>query len=102
MARKYTKVEQFAEIVKERHNQGKIYGEISDNLGLKKNQLKRLRGRQRRKGRMLAAGYIPQPKEHPRKEPANEEAKQHNEIVKLQMQVELPRNFLSETGRRRS
>lgn len=33
-------------------------------------------------------------------EGTSEEAKQHNELVKLRMQVELLRNFLSEAGRR--
>ena len=42
------------------------------------------------------------PKGRPRKEPVSEEAKKYNEIVKLRMQVELLRNFLSEAGRRRS
>lgn len=54
------------------------------------------------KERKLAAGYIPRPKGRPRKEPVSEEAKKYNEIVKLRMQVELLRNFLSEAGRRRS
>ena len=100
MARKYTKVEQLSEVVKARHQQGETYGEIAASLGLEKIQLKRLMERQRRKERMLAAGYIPRPKGRPRKEPANEETKQHNELVKLRMQVELLRNFLSEAGRR--
>ena len=102
MARKHTKVEQLTEIVKERHDQGETYGEIATSLSLEKKQVQKLMERQRRKERMLAAGYIPRPKGHPRKEPASEEAKQHNELVKLRMQVELLRNFLSEAGRRRS
>ena len=100
MARKYTKVEQLTEIVKERHDQGETYGEIATSLSLEKKQVQKLMERQRRKERMLAAGYIPRPKGHPRKEPASEEAKQHNELVKLRMQVELLRYFLSEAGRR--
>ena len=32
MARKYTKVEQLTEIVKERHDQGETYGEIATTL----------------------------------------------------------------------
>ena len=76
------------------------YSEIAASFGLEKKQLKQLMERQRRKERMLAAGYIPRPKGHPRKEPASEDAKQHNELVKLRMQVELLQNFLSEAGRR--
>ena len=49
---------------------------------------------------MLAAEYVLLPKGRPRKESASEEVRQHNELVKLRMQVELLRNFLSEAGRR--
>lgn len=100
MARKYTKVEQLAEIVRERHCQGETYGEIAASYGLEKKQLKQLMVRQRRKERLLAAGYILRPKGRPRKEAVSEEAKQHNEVALLRMQVELLRNFLSEAGRR--
>ena len=41
MARKYTKVEQLTEIVKERHDQGETYGEIATSLGLKKKPAKK-------------------------------------------------------------
>ena len=100
MGRKYTKIEQLAEIVRERHEKGESYREIATSYGLEMKQVKKLMERQRRKERMLATGYIPRPKGRPRKEPANEETKQHNELVKLRMQVELLRNFLSEAGRR--
>ena len=79
MARKYTKVEQLVEIVRERHNQGETYGEIAASYGLERQQVKSLMERQRRKERMLAAGYIPRPKGRPRREPVSEEGKQHNE-----------------------
>ena len=100
MARKYTKVEELAEIVRERHQQGESYREIAVSYGLEMKQVKKLMERQRRKERMQAAGYIPRPKGRPRKEPASEEINQRNELVKLRMQVELLRNFLSEAGRR--
>ena len=48
MARKYTKVEQLAEIVRERHRQGETYSEIAASFGLEKKQLKQLMERQRR------------------------------------------------------
>jgi len=100
MERRYTKVEELAEVVKVRHEQGETYGEIASSYGLRKKQLKQLMERQRRKERKIAAGYIPRPKGRPRKEPASEEVKRNNEIVQLRMQVELLRNFLSEAGRR--
>ena len=100
MARKYTKIQQLAEIVRERHRQGESYRIIATSYGLEMKQVKKLMERERRKERMLAAGYIPRPKGRPRKEPGSEETKKHNELVRLRMQVELLRNFLSEAGRR--
>ena len=100
MARQYTKVEQLVEIVRERQNQGETYGEIAASYGLERRQVKSLMERQRRKERKLAAGYISRPKGHPHREPDSEEGKQHKELAKLRMQVELLRNFLLEVGRR--
>ena len=65
MTRKYTKVGQLVEIVRERHNQGESYGEIAASYGLERRQVKSLMERQRRKERMLAAGYISRPKGAP-------------------------------------
>ena len=100
MGRKYTKVEQLTEIIRERKERGETNREIGVNLGLSKKQVKQLISRQNRKERLLAAGYIPRPKGRPRKEPASEEAKRNNEVVQLRMTVELLRNFLCEAGRR--
>ena len=100
MTRKYTKVGQLVEIVRERHHHGESYGEIAASYGLERRQVKSLMERQRRKERMLAAGYIPRSKGRPCKEPVSEEEKQHKELAKLRMQVELLRNFLFEAGRR--
>lgn len=49
---------------------------------------------------MQTAGHVLRPKGRPRKEAASEEIRRHNELVKLRMQVELLRNFLSKAGRR--
>ena len=100
MGRKYTKVEQLTEIIRERKERGETNREIGESLGLSKKQVKQLISRQNRKERLLAAGYIPRPKGRPRKEPAIEEAKRNNEVVQLRMTVELLRNFLCEAGRR--
>lgn len=100
MAKKYTKVEQLTEIVRERHHQGESYSEIASSYGLEKKQLKKLMERQRRKERMLVAGYILRARGRPRKGSASEKVKRNNEVVLLRMQVELLRNFLSEAGRR--
>lgn len=100
MAIRYTKVEHLVETVRKIQNEGKTYGEIAASIGMEKRQVKKLMERQRRKERTLAAGYIPRPKGRPRKESANEETKQHNELVNLRMQVELLQNFLFEAGTR--
>lgn len=100
MGRKYTKVESFAGIVKERHEQGETYGEIAASMGLEKKQVKNLMTRQRRKERLVAAGYVVRPKGRPQKDAADEAVRRDNEIVQLRMTVELLRNFLFEAGRR--
>lgn len=100
MARKYTKVEQLAEIIRTRKANGETNREIGESLGLSKKQVKELMRRQNRKERLLAAGYILRAKGRPRKEPASEEAKCSNEVAQLRMTVELLRNFLCEAGRR--
>ena len=99
MARKYTKVEELSEIIRARKAAGATNRAIGESYGLSLKQVKGLVSRQNRKERILAAGYIPRPKGRLRKEAASEEVKQHNELVKLRMQVELLRNFLSEAGR---
>ena len=100
MARKYTKVEHLISIIEERAKTGETYREIGASLGLTREEVRGAMHRNHAKERKLSAGYITRPKERPRKEPANEEAKQRNELVRLRMQVELLRNFLSEAGRR--
>ena len=100
MARKYTKVEQLAGIIRERKTAGETNRTIAESYGLTLKQIKDLLNRQNRKERLLAAGYIPQPKGRPRKGEQCPEVRTNNEIVKLRMQVELLRNFLLEVGRR--
>ena len=100
MARKYTKVEQLTSIIEERAKAGETYREIGRELGLTREQVRGVMHRLHARERKIAAGYIPRPKGRPRKEAASEEERQRNELVKLRMQVELLRNFLSEAGRR--
>lgn len=100
MARKYTKIEGLTDVILARKAAGETNRAIGESYGLSLKQVKNLISRQNRKERMVAAGYVPRPKGRPRKEAASEEVRQHNEIVKLRMQVELLRNFLSEAGRR--
>ena len=100
MARKYTKVEGLTGVIRARKVAGETNRAIGESYSLSLKHAKGLISRQNRKERMLAAGYVLRPKGRPRKEAASEEVRQQNEIVKLRMQVELLRNFLSEAGRR--
>ena len=100
MTRKYTKVEELSEIIRVRKAEGETNRTIGESYGLSKKQVKDLVNRQNRKERLLAAGYVPRPKGRPRKDAASKEIRRHNELVKLRMQVELLRNFLSGAGRR--
>lgn len=100
MARKYTKVEKLSEEVFRRKAAGETNREIGEKYGLTKEQVKGLVSRQNRKQRLIANGYVPQPKGRPRKEALSEEQRHSKELAELRMQVELLRNFLSEAGRR--
>lgn len=100
MPRKYTKVEALAEDVFRRKEAGETNREIAESYGLEKKQIKQLVARQNRKQRAIKNGYVTLPKGRPRKDTATEEVKRNNELVQLRMQVELLRNFLSESGRR--
>ena len=99
MTRKYTKVEGLTAVIRARKAAGETNRAIGESYGLSLKQVKGLVNRQNRKERLLSAGYVPRPKGRPRKEAASEEVRQHDELVKLRMQVELLRNFLSEAGR---
>lgn len=100
MSRQYMKVEALSEEVFQRKAAGESNREIGAHFGLSKAQIKGLVTRQNRKQRLIAKGYVPQPKGWPRKGPLQEEQRKNNELIELRMEVELLRNFLSEAGRR--
>ena len=100
MPRSYVKMEYLAEEVFRRKEAGESNREIGEHFGLTKEQVKQLVNRQNRKQRLVEQGYIPRPQGRPRKDSADENVRQQNELVQLRMQVELLRNFLSEVGRR--
>ena len=85
MGRKYKKGEELSDAIRARNAAGETNRAIGESYGLSKRQVEQLISRQNRKGR-------------PRKEAASEEVRQHNELAKLRMQVELLQNFLSEAG----
>ena len=100
MTMKYTKVEGLTGVIRARKVAGETNRAIGESYSLSLKHAKGLISRQNRKERMVAAGYVPRPKGRPCKDAASEEVRQHNEIAKLRMQVELLRNFLSGAGRR--
>lgn len=100
MSRSYVKMESLAEEVFRRKAAGETNREIGERFGLTKRQVEQLVNRQNRKQRLVANGYLPRPKGRPRKDVADENVRQQNELIQLRMQVELLRNFLLEAGRR--
>lgn len=100
MRQKYTKVNGLIETIRDRKFNGETNREIAASLGLTLKQVKQLINRENRRERLLAQGYVPRPQGRPRKSQESAEARQKNELVKLRMQVELLRNFLSEVGRK--
>lgn len=55
MTRRYTTLEELAEAVRTRREQGETYAEIVTSYGLEKKQLKKLMERQKRKERKMKA-----------------------------------------------
>lgn len=99
MTREYTHVKELLAGVMAMREEGCTYRQIANRYGVTKEQIEELCRRERRKQRKIERGYIPRPKGRPRKTPETEEQLQNNRIVELEMQVELLRNFLSESGR---
>lgn len=100
MSQKYTKVEFLSEDVFRRKAAGETNREIAESYGLSKKQIKKLVTRQNHKARLIANGYIPNPKGRPRKNVIDEETRRNIELVELRMKVELLQNFLCEAGRK--
>ena len=100
MARQYTKVQGLKETVFKLKAEGKTNREIGELYGLTTKQVKELVLRERRKERLIEAGYVPLPKGRPRKTPESEQERLNNKLIKQEMEIQLLRNFLSELGRR--
>lgn len=100
MKRRYTNVQHLTEEIFRRKQNGETNREIGEVFGLTKRQIEQLVNRENRRRKAIANGYIPRPKGRPRKTAQTEMELKSNEIVRLKMQVELLRNFLSEVGRR--
>ena len=97
--RKYTHVKELeAEILSMRES-GKTRREIAEYLGLEKRQIETWITRYNRKQREIAAGIPPKPKGRPRKRPLSSTEEYEKEIVRLQMENQLLRDFLQSTER---
>ena len=99
MSRNYRNIEHLASEVFRRKAAGETNREIAESYNLTLVQIRNLVFRQNCKSRRIAQGYIPRKRGRPVKDLQDEEIIRTNEIIALQMQVEVLRNFLSEVGR---
>jgi len=100
---KYTHVQELLPEIRAMEAAGKTKREIAEHFGLRdKNVVIQLLKRERRKAEKMAAGIMPRPKGHPRKDalPRDVVAEQTYEINRLKMENKLLRDFLRLTGRK--
>ena len=99
MPGKYTKIELLSDEIFRLKEYGKTHRENGDLYGLTKEQIKGFVNRRNRKQRLLKQGYVPRPKEHPRKNALDERTLLQNELFVLRMKVDVLQNFLCAIGR---
>ena len=116
MPREYRHIQQYEKEIIELWEQGKTLREIADMFGFTREQLQEFKTRYNRKQRKLAAGITIKPKGRPRKDGAElppsvqqlsklsqlqyELATKERHIKRLEMEIELMRDFLSLTERK--
>lgn len=100
MSRKYTHIKQYENEIFQLKEKGYSHREIGEKLGFTKEEVKDFFHRQNHNARRLEEGHIPQKKGRPRVRPLTAEEELKKEIERLQMENELLRDFLSETGRK--
>lgn len=100
MSRKYTHIKQYENEIFQLKEKGYSHREIGEKLGFTKEEVKDFFHRQNHNARRLEEGHIPQKKGRPRVRPLTAEEELKKEIERLQMEKELLRDFLSETGRK--
>ena len=100
--RDYTHIKLLESEILAMKKSGKTKREIADHYGLKKEQVKELLKRYRRRERKAAEGITPRPKGRRRKDapPRDVAAEQAYEINRLKMENKLLRDFLQLTGRK--
>ena len=99
MPRKYTHIKQYEDEILKLKEDGFSYREIGERLGFTKDEIRDFIKRRNRTLRKIDKGYAPKAKGRPRVRPLTTEEELRKELEKLQMENELLRDFLSETGR---
>lgn len=100
MPRKYTHILQYETEILQLKEEGYTRREIGEMLGFTKDEISGLIKRKNAKDRKLENGSVPKRKGRPRVRPLTTEQELQKEVERLQMENELLRDFLSETGRK--
>lgn len=111
MARQYMHISNFEKEILELKEEGLTQKEIGENLGFTREQIKEFLKRYRRKEQKIAAGIALNKKGRPSKDNVVTEdmkiaelkyiiARKDARIKQLEMETELTRAFLKETGRK--
>ena len=95
MSRKYTHLEQYEETILQMKAKGCTRREIAENLGITSEQVHGFVKRHNKKLRNIEAGILPKKKGRPSKVKSLED-----EVLRLRMENELLRDFLSLTERK--
>ena len=95
MSRQYTKLEQYEETIIQMKANGCTRREIAEKVGITPEQVHQYLCRYNRKKRNIKAGVVPNKKGRPSKAKSLED-----EVLRLRMENELLRDFLSLTERK--
>jgi len=95
MSRQYTKFEQYEETILQMKAKGCTRREIAEKIGITSDQVHQFLCRHNRKQRNIKAGVFPKKKGRPSKVKSLED-----EVLRLRMENELLRDFLSLTERK--
>ena len=95
MPRQYTNLEQYEEIILRQKAKGCTRREIAEKVGITPDQVHQFFCRYNRRQRNIAAGVLPKKKGRPSKAKSLED-----EVLRLRMENELLRDFLSLTERK--
>ena len=98
--RKYTHIQVLEEEIIALRAAGKTYREIAEKYNLKKEQIRELLKRRRRRQARIAAGIQPRAKGRPRKDGQPPQQSEKSELERLRMENKLLRDFLQLTGRK--